>query len=147
MTKTVMEFREHYAGLNDDTLIELAITRDLVPEAKEALYSELRKRGVHDLAKYQKLHEQDMEALEQDRQARIRRGSIPGLVWIWSLYILAALMVLSGLYSLIFDYTHHSTNGSETVIGMGAAVLVYAWVHKKISKFWVEKVLFRRQSD
>ena len=38
-------FQQHYAQLHDEALMEIALTRELTPEATEALQAELARRG------------------------------------------------------------------------------------------------------
>jgi hypothetical protein len=47
-----LQFREYYGHLADDELARIALTDELVPEARQALKEELQKRGLTDLSEY-----------------------------------------------------------------------------------------------
>ena len=72
---TLAHFQQHYADLRDEDLIQIALTRELVPDARKALAEELSKRGLNDLSSYKALMEKEAAAEEEVRQEHIAHRS------------------------------------------------------------------------
>jgi hypothetical protein len=64
-----LRFREHYRTLTDDDLVHLAIDRDLIPAAREAISDELAARGLRDLSTFKKRFDEDAANAAEARNA------------------------------------------------------------------------------
>ena len=135
-------FREHYAGLHEDELVHIALTRDLIPQAKEALQQELAQRGITDLTQHRQQMEQERVAQEERRQVELeRRSATSG----WSTKIGYGIGGLMFLYGAFCAAVPQADGQDATIlIALGPAVVLGTWVMAKMNKMWGEKVLFRQ---
>jgi hypothetical protein len=87
-----LKFREYYCHLADDELARIALTDDLVPEARHALSEELQKRGLTDLSDYKKALDQAAAHRKEEAQRSlyVLKAKVAVIVFgypaIWLLY-------------------------------------------------------------
>jgi hypothetical protein len=63
-----LRFANTYRGLADDELARIALSNNLLPEAQEALTSEMQRRGLTDLSEYKRaLDDQPQQPIPPDR--------------------------------------------------------------------------------
>ena len=137
-------FQEHYAELHDDVLIDLALTRELRPEAAQALQAELRKRGIHDLGAQAWALAEDQAAQETDRLERIRRKERAVGIGTKSGVAIALVLCALGIYRLVFP-SSESARWWEggTLIVLSTAVFLFILATAWIKKLWIRHVLHR----
>jgi len=143
-----MQDREHFAQrytqLSDDELAELALHGELLSEAQEVLAAELEKRGIKDLSIFRKRIEADAAIVEEDRQGRLER-SLRVVRWRSIAFcILAGLIFVFALLQLLLPQWKHGRDDVALCIGLGVAILALTWIDSKLSRFWYEKVIFRK---
>ncbi len=141
---TVAQFQQHYADLRDEELIHIALTCNLVPEAKQALAEELSRRGISDLSSHKALMVQEATAEEGLRQKRVARQlKISG----WHTKIVYSIGILTLLYGVFRAFIPNVTAPADDVcIALGLVVILFTWLRAKISKIWVAHVFRRQQS-
>ena len=141
---TVAHFQQHYNDLQDEELVQIALTRELVPEAQQALTEELSKRGINDLSKYKALMAQETEAEEDMRQKHIAHRSRTSGWFTKIAYAIGLVALLYGVFRAVFP--SNTARGDEGMIAGGLAIIFFAWLRARISKIWVENVLYRKPS-
>lgn len=139
---TVEYFQQRYSTLHSEELVRIALTRELSPEAQQALQGELTKRGIADLASYK--DELDHEAaVEEERRTNHIEHRTRTSGWLkWVLYMLGVLALLYGIYRSIFPRI--AAPGDDVMIVVGLAIVFLAWLQEKVANFWVRHVLFRK---
>lgn len=138
----ISRFAERYSGLNDDELVHIALTSDLVPEATSALQNELEKRGLSDLSAQRNRMIREVEAEDIARKAEInRRNTVSTGITKW-LYALGVLALAYGLYVAFF--TAHGGGDDAVLVVIGPAIIFGAWLRSRLAKLWTEKVLLRK---
>jgi hypothetical protein len=138
------QFRSHYQQLHDDELIDLATTRDLVPEAREALTAELAHRGIGDLKGHRAIREVEAAAEESYRQAQIsRQTKIAG----WRtkfLFAMSFFVCAFGVYRIQVGTVGDGGEDGSLFLILGIALFLFAAAAACWSKFWYQHVLYRR---
>jgi hypothetical protein len=115
-------FSEYYRTLADDQLARIALEDELIPDAKEALGKELRRRGISDLSEYKEVLDESkastMAMLEQPVQSS-------GLLQfrLWGLVFVAWLFAASGPF--IFAANTHDL-GLSKVYFVGLAIVAFS---------------------
>jgi hypothetical protein len=128
--------RERYSSLNDDELLNLAVSGGLTEEALQTLNQELRRRGIHDTTQYQQhLERFDRDQLAKKQKALVREEkSVRFQARIG--YGVALFGVLLGLYRWFGQ--HDKTNGIAILIA-SAALSPIIWaltvLHRLIWRF------------
>lgn len=84
-----LRFRDRYSQLPDDELARIALSGQLVPEAREALTAELQKRGISDLSGYKRDLEEPTRDYEimANMQRRIAEGMAVALAWCLAIFV------------------------------------------------------------
>ena len=101
---TPAEFREYYSQLRDDDLAYIALSKDLVPEAREAMTVELHKRGLTDLREYKKVLDEAAVAMAPETQLQIqaemeyRFREWTFVLLVWTLALLLPFISLAALH-------------------------------------------------
>ncbi len=134
------QFTGHYAQLHDEDLIHLALTRQLVPEATEALHTELKRRGIEDLSAHRSVLQR--EAASEDAH-RYEKTSVISLGNIF-FFVVSALFCISGIYRIVVpDAAKPEGDGFEEIktgISLFFATLIWSF----IQDLWRRHVLYRK---
>lgn len=138
------QFRSHYQQLHDDELMELATTRELVPEAREALIAELARRGIGDLKGHRAIREVEAVAEESYRQGRISRQTRMVGWRTKFLFAMACFMCAFGVYRMQVGTVGDGGEDGGLFLILGIALFLFAAVAAWWSKFWYQHVLYRR---
>jgi hypothetical protein len=139
---SITHFQQHYATLRDEDLIQIALTRELVPEAQHAITEELERRGIRDLSSYKVQMDQESAAEEEQRQQKIaHRSKTSGWLTNFS-YVFGLAALLYGIFRAIVPRA--TAPGDDIMIVVGLAIIVFGWLRSKLAKLWVENVLYRK---
>jgi hypothetical protein len=137
-------FRSHYQQLHDDELVEIATTRDLVPEAREAITVELAQRGIVDLRGQREIREVEAAAEESYRQAQLLRQTRM-IGWRTKfLFAVSFLICVFGVYRIQVGIVGDGGEDGGLFLILGIAIFLFAAVTAWGSKFWYRHVLYRR---
>ena len=135
------DFKQHYSNLHNDELIELALSRQLVPEAQQALKEELKKRGINDLSSHKTAIVNEISAAENVRQKRLsHHRKVIG----WrtkAFYVFGLISIIYGLYGMFIQSPPNTDRFIFTLLGV--VVVIFAWFGSIIDKLWAKYVLYR----
>lgn len=137
-------FNEYYARLHDDELIHLALTRELTPEAADALKTELQSRGISDLTSHEQLYRQEVQAEEihRTKQLSTKRKIVRWRTWF--LCLCAASMCARGVFLSSRPNPERPGEDGGLFIVLGVAVFLFAWATSFFSRLWSERVVHRK---
>ncbi|GLQ98802.1 hypothetical protein [Dyella mobilis] len=136
-------FRDRYERMSNDELVEIALTTELMPEAKVILMQILASRGIPDLAPFKAVVVEEMKREEEVRESKIERRAKYIRLRTWLLLAMAAFFLAFGAYKMVWpDATDPSGGSTMMVIGVG--VMLFAFVTKRTALFWQRHVLYRR---
>ena len=137
-----LQFREHYGTLSDDELVHIALTRELVPDAAEALKTELVSRGILDLSTQREEMFREASAQEQMRQRDISHRTTISRNVTKFIYAFGVLMLAYGIFRI---FVKDPSGQDDTIMAVvGPAIIFCAWLRAKLAAVWYEKVLFRK---
>ena len=134
------QFTEHYAHLQDEELIHIALTRELVTEAMEALHAELMKRGITDLSAHRTKLQREIVTEEIGRQAKVSVISLGVLIS----YVGSAAICLYGLYLIIAPNSADPPNDGASTLKLGLGLFLITFVWSWAQHLWRKHVLYRR---
>lgn len=140
MGVSMSQFTEHYIHLHDEELIHIALTRELVPEAMEALRAELTKRGITDLGAHRTQLQREFITEETGRQANIAVVSLGVLIS----YIASAAICLYGLYLIVAPSPAGPVDDGVSTLKLGLGLFVITFVWSWAQHLWRKHVLYRR---
>lgn len=136
-------FTQHYAQLHDEDLIQLALKRELLPEALEALNAELKNRGIRDLSAYRAVLESEVINDEADRQAKISHQTNASRWGTRFSYGLSAFLCLEGAYRFAVPSGNPGDNGLGS-FKLGISLFVITLAVSWLRHLWRKHVLYRR---
>lgn len=138
------QFRDHYARLHDEALIDLALRGGLDEEAIADLTAELQSRGINDLSPYKAELERESRSEEQYRQEHL---ALRSKLVRWRTRVLLAIGFAAcayGVFRLLVPNRKEPWDDGGIELVVGVVVIVFALVSARISKWWNERVLLRK---
>jgi hypothetical protein len=138
------QFRQHYSRLHDDELIHLSLTRELTPEAQDALRAELQERGITDLSSHERTFHHEAQAEDQHREKQILFKQKIVRWRTWFIYLGAALACSRGAYLLLRPNLERPGDDGGLLITMGIAMFLFGWGTSFLSRIWSKHVIHRK---
>jgi hypothetical protein len=141
--QAMSHFQQHYAQLHDDELVAIALNRELMPEASEALKTELARRGITDLSAQQAERQQERSAEVAHLGAKVARQH---QVIAWRtrcLCVIAAACCAYGAYRLANPNPERPGDDGGLMLALGVAMFLFAGASSWLSRRWSQKVLYR----
>lgn len=136
-------FAQHYAQLHDEDLIDLALTRELAPDAAAALKAELAARGLHDLSGHQRERESEARHEDAARQTDIARRQRV-VRWRTGFIVVVAVLVLArGAWLMGAPNPAQPGDDGGLLLALGVALLGFAALSSWLSGLWMRQVLRR----
>jgi hypothetical protein len=138
-------FRERYERKSDDELVYIALTTELMPQAKAALMEVLAGRGISDLSPFRAALAEEIKCEEDAREVKLKRRKKVVRVRTWLLLGLSAFLFAFGVYEWMWPDAMEPGNGSTMMLVAGIVAL-FALVAERVDLFWQRHVLYRRAS-
>jgi hypothetical protein len=136
-------FQQHYAQLHDDELVEIALNRELTPEATEALKAELARRGITDLSAQRASLQQERSAEVAHLGAKVARDH-RRIAWRTRfLCVIAASSCAYGAYRLANPNPERPGDDGGLMLALGVAMFLFAGASSWLSRRWSQHVLHR----
>jgi hypothetical protein len=138
------QFRDHYSRLHDEALVELALRGGLTDEATADLLAELQSRGINDLSPYKAELERESRSEERHRQDQL---AFRAKVVRWRTRAILAVGLAScayGVFRLVVPNRMEPWDDGGIEFVVGIALIVFALVSARFSKWWSERVLLRK---
>jgi hypothetical protein len=133
----ISQFRERYVSMSDEELAALALTGELVEEARLQLDAELRSRGIKDLASFRRLAEEDDEQLLEHYKHRFEKHK--EAAYLRFKVVVGGCILLALIEILNWHQGRHDSVLSGFMV-MGGIIIFY-WIYLKLRLTVAKKLL------
>ena len=134
------QFTRHYAQLHDEDLIHLALTRELVPEATEALYIELKRRGIEDLSSHRSVLQREATSENAYRHEKTSVISLGNIFF----FAVSALFFVFGTYRIVVPNTDKPEAHGFEEIKVGISLFFVTLIWSLMQHLWRKYVIYRK---